>query len=546
MSMPSAVRSPAALPATLHHPHPGGSRLEGRRVPLLAVLAVVPLYALWAAFYATGGGDLAAQDAWAGFFARNPGTPYGLFWFGGVHVANYSVLSPPLMAVLGGRTVAVLAGVSATWLLGKILQRTLTRAPLWPALLGSLGLWVNVALGRTTFALGLAFGLAGLLALAGRRPRPARLAAGALGTLLATLSSPVAGLFALVAGAGYLLDRQYGKCLALALPPVAAVATTTLLFPFHGEQPMSAARMSLPVLISTAVVWVCPRAWRAVRAGAVLYGAGVVLCWLIPSPIGSNVERLGVHLAPAVLLAGLLHTRAAPRLRTQVTALILTVSVVHLARTPADCLRGPDPVPAWAMHTSGLLQELDRLGADRGRLEVPAADDHREAALFAPDVQLMRGFNQQLDKVRGRMFYEGRPDARRYHAWLRHWAVGYVAVHDGPPDRTAVREAELIKQGQDWLEPVWHDRYWTLYRVRDTLPLASAPAEVLAAGEADVTVRMPHAGTAVVRVVHSPWLQAEGACVSADGPWTRLTVPKAGVYRLTSSYLRSPPAPPDC
>lgn len=32
------------------------------------------------------------------------------------------------MAVLGGRTVAVLAGVSATWLLGKILQRTLTRA----------------------------------------------------------------------------------------------------------------------------------------------------------------------------------------------------------------------------------------------------------------------------------------------------------------------------------------------------------------------------------------------------------------------------------
>jgi hypothetical protein len=133
-------------------------RLWAGRVPVLAVLAVLPLYGVWATLLATGGGDLAAQYAWAGFFARNPDSAYGLFWYGGTHTANYSVLSPPLMAMLGVRTASVLAGVAATWLLGSLLERTVTRAPLWPALLGALGLWANVASGRTTFAIGLAFG----------------------------------------------------------------------------------------------------------------------------------------------------------------------------------------------------------------------------------------------------------------------------------------------------------------------------------------------------------------------------------------------------
>ncbi|MFF3205492.1 MULTISPECIES: hypothetical protein [unclassified Streptomyces] len=512
------------------------------RVPLLAIAAVLPLYWGWDALLATDGGDLAAQYAWAGFVGRHPVTPYGLFWFGGVHTVNYSVISPHLMALLGVRAVSVLSGVSATCLLAMLLERTVPRVSLWPGLVGALGLWYNVVLGRTTFALGLAFALAGLLAVADRAPRPARLAAAAFGALFATMGSPVAGLFLLVAGAGYLVTRQYGKCLALTLPPVAVVGLTTLLFPFHGEQPMAAGRMILPVLLSAAVVWASPRKWRVVRAGSALYAAGVVLTWLVPSPIGNNVERLALLFAPAVLLAAALHRRSGAtrngvrRTRMRAMALVTALSVSYLCVTSLMHLRSPDPVPGWVTHTDGVLAALARLGADRGRVELPTDRDHRGATLLGPHVELMRGWNQQLDVERGRLFYEGDLDGPRYHAWLRHWAVGYVVLHDGPPDRSAERETALIKEGQHWLELVWQDRYWKIYRVRDTLPLVSAPAVLQHAGEAGLTLRMPRAGTSTVRIAYSPWLRAEGACVSADGPWTRLTAPRAGVYRLTSDY----------
>lgn len=352
----------------------------------------------------------------------------------------------------------------------------------------------------------------------------------------------MAGLFLLVAGAGYLLDRQYGKSLALALPPVAVVACTTLLFPYQGEQPMAAGRMVLPVLLSAAVAWAAPREWRVVRAGAVVYAAGVVLCWLVPSPIGSNVERLAVHLAPAVLLAALLHrgsggTRSAVRrTRSRGVALLAALSVSYLFLTPVGNLRSQVPVPAWASHTDGVFAALDRLGADRTRVEMPTDIDHRGATLLAPHVALMRGWNQQLDVERGRLFYDGSLDGPRYRAWLRHWAVGFVVVHTGTPERWAAGETDLIEAGQDWLEPVWHDRYWKIYRVRDARPLVSAPARVRHAGEADLTLWMPHAGTVTARIAYSPWLRAEGACVRADGPWTRVTVDRAGEYRLTSAY----------
>src|SRR5690606_38952506 len=92
------------------------------RTPLLATLAVLPLYALWWAVLTTGGGDLAAQDAWAGFAGRHGSSAYNLFWYGGMHTANYSLVSPYLMAGLGVRTVTVLAGVAGSWLAAVLVR----------------------------------------------------------------------------------------------------------------------------------------------------------------------------------------------------------------------------------------------------------------------------------------------------------------------------------------------------------------------------------------------------------------------------------------
>ena len=68
------------------------------------------LHLLWALFLATGGGDLAAQSAWAEFALRHPGSAYDFAWYGGMHPASYSVISPYLMALLGVRTTGVIAG----------------------------------------------------------------------------------------------------------------------------------------------------------------------------------------------------------------------------------------------------------------------------------------------------------------------------------------------------------------------------------------------------------------------------------------------------
>ncbi|MEV0218245.1 hypothetical protein [Streptomyces sp. NPDC050704] len=497
--------------------HPGSG---GTASPAWPSSWSFPPYGVWAGFLATGAADLAAQFAWEGFAARHPDTPYAMFWYGGTHTVNYSVLSPPLMAELGVRTVSVLAGVTGTWLLAVLLERTLPRVSLWPALLGALGLWANVASGRTTFALGVAFGLAGLLVLSGRPVRtvgPVRLfagALGALGALLATLASPVAGLFLLVAVAGYLLDRQYAKGLVLALSPAAVVTLTTLLFPFQGEQPMAAHRMLTPLILFAAVVWAAPRDWRVVRAGAALYAVGVVLTYLIASPIGTNVERLPALFAPAVLLAALLDPgsgRARATRLTSVPALALAVSVYWATASTVSDLRVSTTVPAWAEHTDQVIAELDRLHEDRGRVEVVPARNHREATLFAPHIQLMRGWNRQLDVERGRLFYDGDFSGPRYHAWLRHWAVGYVVVPNARPDGPALREGPSSGPGRAGCG-------------------RSGGTRTGRSTECVTPSRSPRPRPRSCARVRRTW------CWRYRGPGRRPYVPRAGVYRLTSSY----------
>ncbi|MEV6119708.1 hypothetical protein AB0M23_04125 [Streptomyces sp. NPDC052077] len=508
---------------------------QRHRVPLLATLPLLPLYALWWAVLATGGGDLAAQQAWADFASRHGSSAYGLFWYGGTHTANYSVISPYLMALLGVRTVTVASGLAASWLAAALLVRAGVRRPLWPALLASLALWCNVASGRTTFALGVALGLAACLALTGRR----RLVTAAACAALATMASPVAGLFLAVAGAGYLLVREVGRALVLLVPPAAVVGLTTLLFPFTGEHLMPAARIWPPALLGLTVALLAPPAWRAARWGGAVYAAGTVLTYLIASPVGTNVERLAELLAPAVLLAALLTAPPARRAARLVLVVALVFSVGWVGKKTADDLRVSTDVPAWAADTRGVVRELERLGSDRTRVEVVPARNHREAVTLAPHVNMARGWNRQLDMERARLFYDGSFSAASYRAWLDRWAVGYVVLPLARPDGYAEEEARLVGDAAlrpDWLEPVWKDRNWRVYRVRDAVPLVSAPGTLVRSDGAELVVRMERPGAATVRVAWSPWLRTDGGCLAREGEFARLTVPAAGEYRISSRY----------
>ncbi|PNV34808.1 hypothetical protein C1708_22910 [Streptomyces sp. DH-12] len=508
------------------------------RVPLLATLPVLPLYALWWAVLATGGGDLAAQDAWAGFAARHGTSAYNLFWYGGMHTANYSLISPYLMAAVGVRALTVASGAAATWIAAVLIGRVLPRRPLAPALLAALGLWGNVASGRTTFALGVVFGLAACLYLTGRK----RLVLAGSHAALATMASPVAGLFLAVVGAGYALVRRPGPAAALLVPPALVVGATSLLFPFQGEQLMPAGRIGIPATLGIAVAVLSPPSWRVARWSGVVYAAGTVLVYLIPSPIGTNVERFAEYAAPVALLVALLPQ---PRLRPVRRALLVAALVFSAGWTgkkTVDDLKVSTDVPAWAAQTDGVVRALESLGADRTRVEAVPARNHREAVALAPHVHLARGWNRQLDVERARLFYDGSFSAASYRAWLDRWAVGFVVLHDGKPDGFAEEEARLVRERRpDWLVPVWRDAHWQVFRVRDAVPLVSAPGSVVRTSGAELVLRVARPGTVTVRIAYSPWLRVDGGgCLSRAGEFTRLTVSAPGEYRISSEYGPSP------
>ncbi|SDK01467.1 glycosyltransferase family 87 protein [Streptomyces indicus] len=521
------------------------------RVPLLSTLALLPLYAVWWVFFAKGAGDLAAQQAWADFVAEHPGTPYNLSWYGGVHTANYSLISPYLMAALGVKTVTLLSGLASGWLGGMLWVRTGVARPLGPALLTSYALCCNVISGRSTFALGIAFALGACVLLIGAR----RIWWAGLCAALATMGSPVAGLYLVVVGAAFLLVRDWGRALSLLLPPFVVVGATTLLFPFEGVQPMGWGRVLAPVLFCAAVLFMAPAKWRTLKAGAAVYALGTVLTWLIASPIGTNVERFAQLIAPAVLLACLPAKPAGPqpradRIKRVAYILTLVFSVYWVTQKAVDDIVVYTKVPAWAQHTDGLVDALDRLGADRTRVEVVPARDHREAVLLAPHVNLAKGWNRQADVQRGPLFYDGYPgagvpdgsfSASAYKEWLDRWAVGLVVLHDGRPDGPAEREAALVRSEPEFLEKAWQDEHWTVYRVRDAEPLVSGPAEVVRSDEASVVVRASAKGSVRVKVAYSPWLTTSGGCLAKDGEFVRLDVDGPGEYTIGSAYGWRPP-----
>lgn len=470
------------------------------------------------------------------------------------------------MAFFGVRPVTLLSGIAATWLAALICARSGIHKAMWTALMFGLTLWCQVVSGRTTFVLGVAFGMAALLfVISGRRIVPAVLC-----TALATMASPLAGLFLLVAGAAQLWLRKWAEALALVLPPVAVVLTTTLLFPFKGEQPMAFVRVLPPVAISLTIILAAPRSWRWVKTAAGVFAVGVVLTFLIPSPIGTNVERLSEFAGPPVLLAAALNLRTrkgtadtegeppgasdasgTPRRRpsnaVRRIALLCAAALALTwlsARTAADVL-AYTKVPKWAIRTDGVVKELQRLKADRTRVEVAPARDHREAAVLAPHINMARGWNRQADVTRGRLFYEGHSgttvapgtfSTESYRAWLGHWAVGLVVLYDGKPDGPAELEHKLVTSEPAYLERVWSDDNWRIYRVKDAVPLAAAPASVVGSDGADLTLDMPKAGSVSVRIAYSPWLWASSGCLTRDGEFTRLTVTKPGRVRLSSKF----------
>jgi len=502
-------------------------------------------------------GDLAAQVFRTELFQRGGLGIWNGSWYGGHYTLTYSVLFPPLAALLGPRLVGTLAVVASSYLFDRLVRDRWGEAARWATLWFAAGVVTLLADGQLTFALGVAFALAALRCLQLRQPALALAAAAAC-----ALSSPVAAAFL----AGVLLasslelparatafrpGRGVARRTDLAAVWVAALALAltlipNLVFPGAGEFPFAFSSYVAILLWCISALYVTRALGaeeRQLRRVLLAYLLAATAIWLVPNAIGGNAVRLGALFGGPVLAAVLLAHR--PRVSVWFLALFLagglywqvTASVSQIARSVGD----PSTASAYFAPVAAWLREH---GGQATRIEVPPTANHWESAYLAPEFELARGWLRQLDTTRDGVFYrnDGRLTARTYRAWLHDNAIRYVALPDAQLDYSSVAERRLILRGPPYLEPRWSDAHWRVYEVKNPAPLA----QPLGAGTASIR-QLDHSGFALnvtrpgeflVRVAFTPyWSIARGSgCLVRHGDWTMARASRPGVFRVAADF----------
>jgi hypothetical protein len=473
--------------------------------------------------------DLAAQLHRVGMFRSDGFAVWDNRWYGGHHVPGYSLVFPAVGAAIGVRLAGAVAAVASAAIFEALVgPRRSTAACWWFAV----GCSADLLIGRLTYALGVAFGLAAVTALVRARPRLAVLLAAACAT-----TSPVAGLFLaliMIAAAMGTPDRRRDALIA-GTAALTVVLVLSAAFPEGGSQPFSARSFAVTLGISlAAAIAVGPQ--RHLRVPLALYSAVVGLCYLVSSPMGGNVVRLGTAFtAPALLLAA----RRAPAVRRGVLVLLLCAAAAWQWIDPfTQVAHGWDDPSTAASYYRPLVARLRAEHAGAARVEVPFTRGHWETVFLARHFALARGWERQLDRRLNPLFYRARLDPGAYHRWLRVNAVGYVALPDSPMDGAGRAEARLVAAGPSFLQPVWHGAHWRLFRVRDALPLASGRVDRVSLGDATVRLRVTQPGPVLLRVHWTPYWRVLGGpgCVAQRGGWTLLEAGAAGRFTLAPRF----------
>lgn len=505
----------------------------GSNVAPMAVAAVVSLAVISLGWL---GVDWPAQLYRVHLFRANGWVAFDTGWYGGHVRVAYSTLFPPIAATIGVTGEAVACAAVAAWAFDRlVVGRYGPRARLG-SMCFAVGTVVQVAIGQLSFLLGLALGLLAVLALASRRPVLAAL----LGVSCA-LASFVAALFlvlAAIASAATTHRERQRQAVIVALATVVPVAVVALLYRQAGRFPFPATSLAGVLVVCAGSLLIVPRSDRVLRVGAGLYAGVAAFLFVVQTPMGANITRLGTSLAIPVLLC------VVPRTRRTVLA-ILAAFVVTWQLSPAVGavdIQNRDPSTNRA-YFAPLLAELRRVAPQPSRVEIPFTHQHWEASMVAPSVSLARGWERQLDIVENPVFY--RPDALNgttYHRWLDDKGVTWVALPDVPLDYSARAEAALLRRGLSYLKPVWHNADWQLWQVRGSPGLLSGPGRLTSLSADDFTVDAFRAGTITVRVRYTPqWSITDDdhrACLSATTQgWTTLHATRAATVRVMSQLL---------
>ena len=487
-------------------------------------------------------GDLAAQVFRTELFHQAGLAIWNGSWYGGHYTLTYSVLFPPLAALLGPQVVGMVSVVASSYLFDRLVRDRWGVEARWATLWFAAGVVTLLADGQLTFALGVAFGLASLRCLQTRRSALAVLAAAGC-----ALASPVAAVF--LAGVLFAATLEPGRRVNRAALVAAALAlfltvAPNIAFPEPGQFPFVFSSFIAVPLWSAGALFVTrglPEE-RQLRRVIACYLLAATVVWLTPNALGGNAVRLGALFGGPVLAAVVLSRR--PRVAPWMLALVmagslywqLTASVNQIARSvgdPSTASEYFEPAASW----------LRAHGGDGLRVEVPPTANHWESAYLAPSLELARGWLRQLDTTRDDIFYGERElTDRAYSSWLRGNAISYVALPDAPLDYSSVAEERLVLRDPPYLALRHQTEHWRIYEVRNPKPLVAplgmGQARTLWVGRQGFALDVAVPGEFLVRVNFTPyWSISRGSgCILRHGDWTVARASHPGTFRVGADF----------
>ncbi len=504
------------------------------------VIAATAITALGIVASGLRGSDYPGQLYRVGLFRDAGLTIWNSDWYSGHYTLGYSVLFPPLGAWLGISVVGVASTVAAVMAFRVLIVELAWRGANTAAAWFAMGMIVNLAVGRLTFGLGVAFGLTALVSLQRRRTPLA------IGLALATsLSSPVAGMFLAIATTALAADCAAGthrpwRSASVRIPVLTAIAAaapigvTAVLFRSPGVFPFRAGHLLGIALTGVGLIILFAKRHRAVGIAAALMVGLAVPLFLIPNPLGGNLVRLPTIFAGPIVAGPLLPSR---RRLVAVAAVPLGIWMLLPLTSATDNIGAES---ASADFYRPVVDFVERAGGPLGRIEIPFTAGHWEVAYIAPDLPIARGWERQTDMAKNPLFYDDTLDASSYRHWLDENAVRWVAVPDIAIDHGGAAEIALI-DGADlpWLTKAWTNGFWTIYEVTDAIPIVTSPGHLVAHDGSGLVIRVDAAGDVLVRESYTPYWQLSGidGCVSEspDG-FTVIEAAETGVATIEPRF----------
>jgi hypothetical protein len=498
-----------------------------------AAVAVAAGSAVLAIALGWRGSDLPAQVFRAELFRQDGFVLWNSQWFGGHAVLSYSVIAPAISALFGPLALGALSGIASALLFERILRFSFGPIAWLGSLWFALGTVINLIVGRTTYAFGVALALGAIYALQHRRTVIAIACA-----LLCSLASPLAGCFLAIVAAAWAMSEHERRrsAIALAVAALAPVATIALLFPTAGSEPYEPWALVWD-LVLCAIVAIALWRHRGARYGAACFALVAIGSYIVPTALGGNVSRLGQYVAGPLLACALL-----PRRRLLLAALAIPLLIWQwFPAVDGIAFAHTDPSTRESYYTP-LLSYLETQGGPVGRVEIPSTYRHWEAAYAAPHVLLARGWERQLDIAYNPIFYSEPLTAASYRTWLHANGVKFVAMPDARLDDSSLGERALVAQGLPYLHEVWRNAHWRVWSVDGFNGLVEGAASLQSMSPDRVTISVRGPGDLVLRVrATRHWsVSPSGCATSTEDGWTELRNVPSGTVTLTQSLAGTP------